>query len=136
MCLEIHKNLMTDRDVLWYVDNTSAASALVKGSSPTADNSPLALLASLSAADNSTRLWFEHVWTHQNWSDGLSRDGYEDAYVKARIKSGQWRKVQPDIDWKKIGTSDLTATRALVQRWGDGFGSSAESAVGEAEELS
>ena len=66
LALWLHADRLRGRDVTWYVDNTSAASALIKGSSPQADNSEMALVAALQAATLGSRLWFEWVQSNQN----------------------------------------------------------------------
>ena len=50
----------------WYIDNVSAASAAIKGASPDADNSPMALVGALLAAALDARVWIEYVASEQN----------------------------------------------------------------------
>ena len=116
LALSIHAARLAGRSATWYVDNVSAASALIKGASPVADSSPMALVASLLAAAAGCRLWFEYVASAQNPSDVLSRDGYEDKAVKRALAEGSWQAYQPSIDWAALFRLDSAA--ALLQRWG------------------
>ena len=50
----------------WYIDNVRAASAAIKGASPDADNSPMALVGALLAAALDARVWIEYVASEQN----------------------------------------------------------------------
>jgi len=118
LCAHLFADDLRDRAATWYIDNTSACSALIKGSSPTADSSALALVASLLLSSISCRLWVEYVHTAQNPADKLSRDGYKDKEVQRHLRSGAWKQHQPTVDWKAIAGVDLTAPFALLRRWG------------------
>ena len=54
-------DLLRGQDVLWFIDNTSAESALVKAGSPTETMCELALGATAALASLGVRPWFEHV---------------------------------------------------------------------------
>ena len=118
LAMLLHEQAMKGRYVTWYVDNTSAVSALIKTCSPTADNSPMALVSGLMAARAQMRIWYEWVPTHQNESDGLSRDGYDDPYVQHQLATGAWGSVQPVVDWNEVVGHNLLHTLKLVRRWG------------------
>ena len=66
LALWIHRKSLQGRDITWYVDNSSAASAMIKGSSPQEDNSEMALIAALQAAALGCRLWVEWIQSDQN----------------------------------------------------------------------
>lgn len=76
------------RDVLWFIDNTSAESALVKCGSTTPSMARLALQASMAFVALGARAWFEHVPSADNPSDVLSRDGFADEGVARLIAQG------------------------------------------------
>ena len=114
LALWLHSDRLRGRDVTWYVDNISAASALIKGSSPQEDNSEMALVAALQAASLGVRLWFEWVQSDQNPSDPLSRLGLDDPAVRAQLEAGTWQALQPTVPWEEV----LRTPAALLQRWG------------------
>ena len=78
------------QDILWFLDNASAESALVKAGSPTCSMCYLALLASAALAGLDTRAWYEHVPSGDNPAYVLSREGYENVEVAAKVASGEW----------------------------------------------
>ena len=89
----------------------------MKGSSPQADSSEMALVAALQAATLGSRLWFEWVQSDQNPSDPLSRLGMKDPGVRAKLRNGTWRAYQPRVPWQEV-LPDPTCL--LRRRWGDG----------------
>ena len=91
--------MMCDRDVLWFIDNTSAVSALIKAASPIEDNSKMALLTSLAFVGAGCRVWFEYVNTHQNPADPLSRGGLQDPVTVEQTQLGNWVPHEPVFDW-------------------------------------
>ena len=109
---------MAGRDTTWYVDNAGALSALIKMSSVTADNSPMAHVSGLMAALLQARIWYEWVPTHQHASDGLSRDGWLDTLVKRKIAKGEWEAVKTEVDWHSIAGVDLEEAMSILRCWG------------------
>ena len=90
--------VIRDSDVLWFIDNTSAESALVKAGSPTQTMCGIALAATAALAGLNARPWFDHVPSPDNPADALSRGGLADPGVQQRIRSGEWlvhRAVPP-----------------------------------------
>ena len=86
--------------VIWFIDNKSAESALVKAGSPTTTMCRLALIAIASFARIGARVWFEYVPSKDNPSDVLSRAGFYDPMVRAKVSSGEWSQevaVEPPI---------------------------------------
>ena len=81
-------DLLRGRDVLWFIDNTSAEAALVKAGSPTESMCALALAAMAALAGLGTRPWFDHVPSADNSADPLSRGGLEDEGVGRMIADG------------------------------------------------
>ena len=75
---------MAGCDVIWFIDNTSALSSLVKGASSQTDICTIASVVALWAAKLGCRIWFEYVPSEANCSDGLSRDGLNDAWTILR----------------------------------------------------
>ena len=117
LALTLFGEQMTSRDITWYVDNQAALSALAKTCSVTADNSPMALVSGLMAALMQAIIWYEWVPTHQNASDGLSRDGWIDRNVRQNIASGEWVSVKQEPDWNTIAGGDLRQALEILQRW-------------------
>ncbi len=94
----IAKDLLRQRDVLRWIDNTAALTALIKVGSPVEDNSHMALIFSLNTQALEARVWAEHIGSNQNPSDGLSRDGYQDREVKKFLTNGEWEKLEAEVD--------------------------------------
>jgi len=65
--------LFMGRDVVWFIDNVATLSAFIKGGSDAVDLDRSACVASLVMGRLCTRVWFEYVESHSNWSDGISR---------------------------------------------------------------
>ena len=95
-------DILSGRDVLWFIDNTAAASALIKSGSPCEDNSEMALVTALALAFLQARTWYEYVASVQNTSDGLSRGGYNDPLVQQRLRAGEWEALDPQINWLQL----------------------------------
>jgi len=127
---ELFADVLRDRDITWYIDNTSAAAALIKGSSPQDDSSAIALVAALALASLSCRVWVEYIDTHQNPADRLSRDGFDDPIVKAHVSARRWKPHQPQVDWTLLAGHNLAAPASHLQRWGSSTDSAAQSALG------
>ena len=111
--LEVHLHC---RYITWYIDNTSAASAAIKGASPTEDNSPMALVAALMAAHLGCRIWVEYIASAQNPSDVLSRDAWENEDVKHKLRTGAWERLRQTVDWTAALSLDSAAR--VIRRWG------------------
>ena len=82
-------------DVIWFIDNAAAESALVKAGSPTQTMCKIALVATAALAAVRARTWYEHVKSEDNPADVLSRAGLEDFAVQAAIKAGKYVVRQP-----------------------------------------
>ena len=115
VALSAWRQQLQGRQVTWYVDNTSAVAAMIKGASPQVDSSPLALQAALACVHLGCRLWIEWVPSHQNLSDGLSRQGWQDKHVKAKIASGAWTRCSWSPDWNALVPGDLQTAVAQLQ---------------------
>ncbi|CAK0873242.1 unnamed protein product, partial [Prorocentrum cordatum] len=68
-------DLLHGCDVLWWIDNTAAATAMVKAGSPTVTMGKLALQAHAMLTSLGCRVWIEHVPSKDNPADVLSREG-------------------------------------------------------------
>ena len=116
VALQMLEAQLRGRYITWYIDNTSAASAAIKGASPTEDNSPMALVAALLAANFGCRIWVEYIASAQNPSDVLSRDAWEDEDVKTKLGEGMWVRLQHQVDWAAALT--LSSAAQIIRRWG------------------
>lgn len=67
---------------VWYIDNIASLMALIKGRSDNLDLDHLAQMIHLLLYHLHSSLWFEWVQSKSNWSDGISRDGFRDKFVK------------------------------------------------------
>ena len=103
------------RDIIWFIDNTSAESALIKAGSPTETMCRPALRAAAMLAGLGSRVWFEHVPSKDNPADVLSRDAMMDAAVKSKIETGEWILRTPVIP-------DVTTQADYHELWGMSVG--------------
>ena len=60
------------------------------------------MVTAITFASIRCRAWFEYVNTEQNPSDALSRGGYDDDEVRARIDAGTWKVSHPSPDWEGL----------------------------------
>ena len=77
-------SLLADQDLLWFVDNEAAASAMIRGSSGFRDVDQIVQLSSILLLRLRARLWIEWVNSDANPSDGLSRDGLADQWTQSQ----------------------------------------------------
>jgi hypothetical protein len=77
--LKVPDRLRGKRGV-WFIDNTAALMALIRGRSNSADLDRLA--GSIHAALFAMQIWmyFEWVESQSNWADGISREALKDAW--------------------------------------------------------
>ena len=68
-------------DVTWYIDNEAAASAGIRASSGLPEVDIMMQVAHMLWLHLDMRVWIEWIDSHSNPSDGLSRDGYADAWT-------------------------------------------------------
>ena len=80
----LHPQILHNRDAVWYIDNESAVSALVRGSSSQEDVHEIAQYAQLLFYLLKTRIWFEWIDSESNPSDGLSRKGVLDPWTQGQ----------------------------------------------------
>ncbi len=82
MMLIGHPQVLAGRDAFWYIDNTVALSAVVKGSSSDPDLARAAAAIHLSMALSGTRVWFEYIESESNWADEPSRALWKSALLR------------------------------------------------------
>lgn len=91
--------LFQGRDILWFIDNESAISSLVRGSSRPEDVDNIAAMATVQALQLSFRPWYEWIDSKSNPSDGLSRAGAADEWTVAQ----GWQVTDlGDIPWDDL----------------------------------
>ena len=79
-----HPDLFLQKDTLWFIDNESAASCLIRGSSRETDLHAIAQFSHLLCHTLQSRVWIEWIDSKSNPSDGLSRLGLEDPWTSAQ----------------------------------------------------
>jgi hypothetical protein len=93
------------RDSIWFVDNSSAVSTLIRGSAKPEDIDNISAMVTLQNSILDHGVWFEWIDSDSNPSDGLSRLGLEDPWT---LEQG-WKLAEvSEIAW-----SDLFKTFAL-----------------------
>ena len=77
----LHAGELRGADVLWFIDNEAAASAVIRGQSKTEDVHGIALTAAMCVQHLNARVWVEWIDSESNPSDGLSRAGVSDPWT-------------------------------------------------------
>ena len=79
------KAALRDREVIHFVDNTSALAGLLKGGSPKRDSARMLAMLHLHLTAMRTSLWWEYVPSKANIADGPSRGDFSTvAYFEAK----------------------------------------------------
>ena len=81
-----------DADVIWFADNEATASSIIRGASCPEDVHGLAEVTFAMVAALRCRLWVEWVDSASNPSDGLSREGLQNARFGALAQ-----RARPDL---------------------------------------
>ena len=81
--------------MLWFLDNTSAESALIKAGSPTETMCRLAMVAGAALAGLGAKTWFDHVASADNPADVLSRAGFSDKRVAEAVRTRRVDVIEP-----------------------------------------
>ena len=87
-------------DVWWGIDNTSAEASLVRGYSSKADTAAIVAATHIVMARRDLRIFYFHVDSDSNPSDGLSRDGLDDVWTRTVARQHGWRLYEatlPDL---------------------------------------
>ena len=105
----IAPELLRGRDILWFIDNKSALSQLIRRTSSAADASQLAAVHSLTMAALGTRVWYEWVPSKTNPADVLSREAWDSPEVQLKLASGEWVRLSGVVPWPRLLTVDYTS---------------------------
>ena len=107
--------LLRSRDVLWFIDNESAAAASIRGASREPDVELIVQVAHLLWLHLGCRVWLEWIDSHSNPADGLSRAGLEGSWTKRQ----NWALSEAEhFPWKGLpGRPDVYAEE-LRRHWG------------------
>ena len=93
----LHEHLR-NRDVVWFIDNESAAACAIRGGSNLPEVETAVQAAHLLWLNLGCRVWIEWVDSISNPADGLSRLGLDDPWTKAQ----GWRLEHPrDPPWHR-----------------------------------
>ena len=97
--LHTSPDLFKGSDVVWFVDNESAASSLIRGAARPEDIDKISVMASLRANRLRSRIWWEWIDSDSNPSDGLSRAGITDSWTLQQ----NWDLTDlGDVDWSFV----------------------------------
>jgi hypothetical protein len=78
------------RHGVWFIDNVAALMALVRGGSDSPELDEMASMIHARLFGLRTWMYFEWIESKSNWSDGISRDGFTDAwYQQHEFRPGQ-----------------------------------------------
>jgi hypothetical protein len=109
------RELLENRDVVWFIDNRAALSALIKGAAPQVDTAFLALTATWAFSSANSRVWFDRVDSDGNPSDLLSRDGIESALIKEAIAYGNVLLVEAQPNWDTLVPADISSMSSVFE---------------------
>lgn len=99
---------LSGADVLWFVDNTTALHAFVKGTSANAEVERAAHVVHFLAYRHNIRIWFEFVDSEANWSDGVSRNLGSDSFAR-----------ENNFEVSTLSVPEELWTSDLVDLWAD-----------------
>ena len=111
------RNLVANRDIIWFIDNQSALAALIKSASAAPDCAGVALKTGLLTSAFNIRVWYEYVPSEQNVSDPLSRKGFEDPEVMNKLRTGEYSQLELHTPWSTI-IGGLQETMGLMTALG------------------
>ena len=116
-CLDrVHPHLLQDTDILWGIDNAGAEASLIKGYSSSADTADIVTAVNLIIHRLGARVWWFHVDSNSNPSDGLSRDGISDPWIAEQATKNKWvlKEIRmPDVS----GLSELPFRLLTDRLW-------------------
>ena len=99
--------LLADQDLLWFVDNEAAASAMIRGSGGSVDVDKNVQLSSILLLRLRARLWIEWVNSDANPSDGLSRAGLADHWTQSQAWDLAEAAFPSSSIWETLETFEL-----------------------------
>ena len=105
-------DLFAHKELLWFIDDESAVSSLIRGGSKAEDVGQLAAATHLALIERQCAAWFEWIDSDSNPADGLSRDGLLDQWT---IQQG-WELLefgQPEMDRVKEYMLQEHVTRVI-----------------------
>ena len=101
----ISPEVFQNREIVWFIDNESAVSSLIRGASRPEDLNHVAALSTVTFAKLQAKVWFEWIDTESNPADGLSRAGLEDPWTARQ----PWDCTElGDRDWSFLFRKDIT----------------------------
>ena len=87
--------VLKDSTIIWFLDNTSAETAMIKSASPTETMCRLAMVAGAALAGLGAKTWFDHVASADNPADVLSRAGFSDKQVAEAVRTRRVDVIEP-----------------------------------------
>ena len=76
------RHLLKGCSVLWYIDNAVSLHSIVKGMSKEVSISRVAEAICIISYRLDIHVWYEFVASKDNWSDGVSRVGFQDELIQ------------------------------------------------------
>ena len=103
----VSPELFQDKEIIWFVDNESAVSSLIRGASRPEDVNHVAAVSTVTFAKLNSKVWFEWIDTESNPADGLSRQGVSDPWTAEQ----PWDCVDlGDRDWSAVFDTDIISS--------------------------
>ena len=93
------------RNVIWFIDNTSDLHAFVRGSSSNQHIDRAVQAFHILACRLHCVVWFDYVPSAANWSDGVSRHGFNDPFARQHSFKLRWTPLNPE--WWPCSLNEL-----------------------------
>ena len=99
LILEHLPEVLHNVDALWFIDNSGGEAGLISGYSSAEDSACMLGVVHITLAALNCRVWWEHVPSEVNPSDGLSRGGLLDDWTKSQ----DWDIEEVSLpDWSNL----------------------------------
>ena len=90
---------LSNRELVWFIDNEAALSSLIRGTSRAEDVGHIAACTQVAMLEHSCTAWYEWIDSDSNPADGLSRDGVSDQWTMSQ----GWELTElPPMAFRKV----------------------------------
>ena len=103
------KRFLRGADVIWFVDNTVALHSLCKGVSGSSALRRTVEAVHILRARFDVNIWHEYVRSKDNWSDGISREGWSDPLLENIARRYKTHKIElaQSTKWYRCDLQDV-----------------------------
>ena len=103
------QHFLRGADIIWFVDNTVALHGLCKGSAGTSALRRTVEAVHILRSRYDVNIWHEYVRSNDNWSDGISRQGWSDPFAceLRRRFSTETAELQQELWWYRCDLQQI-----------------------------